>query len=196
MHKRLVTRYAMKSAVDADENQRRVEGRLRRAGTGQAGQRELHRPAPRGRLVRARVVPRPHGRRGEPDRVDGCIRALPGWSRRAAGGRRRPADCDARRCLHQGDRLIRQGLQQPDLSQVAVVPKRLPRATWPRSGGSGGTGKRGIEWCDLALRPEPGRSPEGRRHAPARETLEPRRTAFHCRASPLQPATEARFNRL
>ena len=26
MHKRLVTRYAMKSAADADENQRRVEG--------------------------------------------------------------------------------------------------------------------------------------------------------------------------
>jgi hypothetical protein len=26
MHKRLATRYAMKSAVDADENQRRVEG--------------------------------------------------------------------------------------------------------------------------------------------------------------------------
>jgi hypothetical protein len=79
MQKRLVTRYATQSAEAADENQRRVEGVFGELAASKPGNISyiVLRLADDS-FVHVRVVSRPRRRRGEPDRLDGGVRAFPG----------------------------------------------------------------------------------------------------------------------
>ena len=105
MEKRLVTRYAMRSAEDADENQRRVEGVFAELAATKPGNVSY---------IVLRLADDSflhvsfHDHREDevnPDRVDRGLRPFPGRPRRPARRRRRPADGAARRRLHHDDRL-------------------------------------------------------------------------------------------
>ena len=107
MEKRLVTRYATKSADAADENQRRIEGvfdELAAAKPDNVSYIVL-------RLADDSFVHVSfHDHTDEevnPIASTAAFAVLPGGSRRSPRGRRRPADRDARGCVPHGDRVGR-----------------------------------------------------------------------------------------